>query len=127
LASVLDVLDDDALVMPAGITVLLLKALADAEHLLIRQPFILHRIDADMVQRFLGARRLAQHPHVAEGLIDGLGVGIANRDKPHPLVLALLLQVVGSSPVAAPDMAFDNHVGGPPRANASRTCCKVSL
>lgn len=33
LATVFDVLDDDALVMAAGITVLLFKALADTEHL----------------------------------------------------------------------------------------------
>jgi hypothetical protein len=53
LATVFDVLDDDALVMAAGITVLLFKALADTEHLFIGQPFILHWIDADMVQRLL--------------------------------------------------------------------------
>jgi len=123
LPPVSDVLDDDALVIAMPVAELLLEALADFSDLVVREPLVLVRVDADVVQRLAAARGATDHPHIAERLIEVPGAGVTDLDEAHALVLALLLQVISGGAVAATNMALDNHARLP---SASAVCKRRS-
>ena len=65
-----------------------------------------------MVDRFLAFGVTGYHPHVLKSFVQILGVRIADLDKTGYLVFANVLQVIGSSPIATSDVAFDNQGSG---------------
>lgn len=109
LPPVLDVFNDHPLVMEHFVAVFLLAAFNDGQNLFVGQVFALHRVDADMVQRFGAGGGAGDHPHILKRLIEGLGRRVAKLDKARLLVLALLLHIFGGGSVAAPDVRFDNQ------------------
>ncbi len=113
LPPVLDVFDDHALVMEHFVTVFFFAALYDGQNLFVGQVFALHRVDADMVQRFGAAGGAGDLPHALKRLIEILCTGVAEFNKARLLVLALLLHIFGGGSVSAPDVRFDNQVRWP--------------
>lgn len=95
LPSILDMFDNHPLVVEHFIAVLFLTPRHDCQNLLIRQPFVLHGVDADMMQRF-GASGITRHfPHFLKRLIEVFGFRVADLDKARFFVFALILHIFG--------------------------------
>lgn len=109
LPPVLDVFDNHALVMEHLVAVFFFAAGNNRQNLRVGQAFILHWIDADMVQRLFAFCSAGDLPHFLKRLVKVLGRRIADFYKARFLVLALLLHIVGGGAIAAPDVAFDNQ------------------
>lgn len=109
LPSVFDVFDDDALMLTRLVAKFLLTAFDYLQHLGIRQPLVFVRVDADVVQG-LGASRIARHgPHILKRFIKVSGVRVADLDETYLFVFSDSLEVIGSSPVTATDVALDDN------------------
>ncbi|HUY69131.1 MAG TPA: hypothetical protein VMV79_07505 [Alphaproteobacteria bacterium] len=104
-----DMFDDHSLMIARLISILLLAAGDDFKHLFIGQSLIPERVDADMMQGLLGLSVAGDGPHIMEGFIQIRGGGIADLDKADFLVLAYVFQIIRRRPIAAPDVALDNH------------------
>ena len=129
LAAILDVLDDDALMLTGLVAVLFFKPLAYPQDLRVSKPLVLHRIDADVMQRLRGACRPADHPHVAKSFVEVFDTRLADFDQADFLVASNRFEVIGGGAIAAADMAFDNHVprAAPPLASTPPHMSKCFL
>jgi len=112
LPPVLDMLDDDALMVVALVTIFLFAAFDDLHHFRIGQALALERVDADMMQGLFDPCAAGDDPHIPKGLVKILGVRIADLDKAVRFVLAYVFHILGGGSVASPDMAlYDQGCG----------------
>jgi len=63
LPPVFDMLDNHALVVEHFIAVFFFAAFNDGQHLLVGQAFVLHRVNADVVQRLFAFGAACDFPH----------------------------------------------------------------